>query len=67
MNIILNTIGAILVFGGLMAIAGSGNDCDGKCMETANTLSEMLLVVFYGISAMGIGGYILFLVNGRGN
>ena len=67
MNIILNTIGGILLFGGLMAIAGSANDCDGKCVETANTLGQMLQIVFYGISAMGVGGYILFLANQGGN
>ena len=50
------TIGAILVFGGLMAVAGSAGDCDGACMEQANTLGEMLTVIAGGLIAMAIGG-----------
>ena len=48
MNIILNTIGGILLFGGLMANCPA-NDCDAS-VETANTLGQMLQIVFYGIS-----------------
>jgi len=50
------TIGAILVFGGLMAVAGSAGDCDGACMEQANTLGEMLTIIAGGLVAMAIGG-----------
>lgn len=50
------TIGAILVFGGLMAVAGSAGDCDGACMEQANTLGEMLTIIAGGLIAMAIGG-----------
>ena len=39
------TLGGLMVALGLMAIAGSANDCDGACMETANTLGEMLFVI----------------------
>ena len=67
MNTFLNILGGILLFGGLMAIADSGNDCDGKCMETANTLGEMLVVAFVGLITMGVGGFLLFLVNGKAN
>lgn len=67
MNTFLNILGGILLFGGLMAIAGSGNDCDGKCMETANTLGEMLVVAFFGLIAMGVGGYLVAIANGKGN
>jgi len=52
-------LGYILVFGGIIAMAGSGNDCDGKCMETANTLGEMLVVVAYGMVALIAGATIL--------
>ena len=50
------TIGAILVFGGLMAVAGSAGDCDGACMDQANTLGEMLTIIAGGLIAMAIGG-----------
>ena len=63
LNTLLNIVGGILVAGGLMAMAGSANDCDGACVETSNTLSQMLIVIFWGIIAMGVGGYILYLSN----
>ena len=53
-------LGAILVFMGLIAIAGSGGDCDGKCMEYANTMTEMLMVVGVGLGMIAFG--ILFLM-----
>ena len=53
------TIGAILVFGGLMAVAGSAGDCDGACMEQANTLGEMLTIIAGGLIAMAIGGILV--------
>lgn len=51
----LNVFGSCALFVGIIAIAGSGNDCDGRCMETANTISEMLVVVGYGLISC-IGG-----------
>jgi hypothetical protein len=53
------TIGALLVFGGMIAMAGSANDCDGACMEQANTIGEMLLVVAGGLCAMIVGGLLI--------
>ena len=57
---ILNTVAALLVFGGLMAMAGSANDCDGACMETANTLGEMLTVAGIGLTMMLFGAILLY-------
>ena len=37
-------------------MAGSANDCDGACMETANTLSEMLFVASIGL-VMSFAGF----------
>jgi hypothetical protein len=42
-----------------MAMAGSANDCDGACMETANTIGEMLVVAGVGAAMMAIGALIL--------
>ena len=41
-------ISAILIMLGLVMMAGSGGDCDGKCMENANTLGEMMFWAFMG-------------------
>ena len=54
-----NAIGAILIFGGLIVAAGSAGDCDGKCMEYANSLGDMLMIAAAGIGMMLAG---LFLV-----
>ena len=51
----INILGYFLVVGAIMAMAGSGNDCDGKCMETANTLGEMLTVIMYAMVALIAG------------
>ena len=53
-------IGSILVFGGLVAMAGSAGDCDGKCMEYANTLGEMLMVAGAGLVAVVVGGLVIY-------
>lgn len=60
MKTIINTIAGLLVMGGIVAMAGSANDCDGACMETANTLGEMLTVASIGLAMMAIGALILF-------
>ena len=66
MKTIVNTTAAFLIMGGIMAMAGSANDCDGACMETANTLGEMLIVAGVGLAMTLFGGMIL-LVNGNEN
>ena len=53
-------IGSALIFFGLMAIAGSAGDCDGKCMEYANTLSQMLMIIGGGITAMALGATLIW-------
>ena len=53
-------IGAMLLMTGLVFMAGSGNDCDGKCMENANTIGEMLMVAGFGV-ILAIGGLVLLI------
>ena len=60
MKTVINTTAVLLVFGGLMAMAGSAGDCDGKCMEQANTLGEMMTIVALGLGAV-VSGAILLL------
>ena len=66
MKTIINSIAGILIVVGIMAMAGSANDCDGACMETANTLGEMLVVAGVGLAMALFGGMIL-LANGDEN
>ena len=42
-------IGSLLLFVGIVIMAGSAGDCDGACMDQANTVGEMLTLVFYGL------------------
>ena len=58
MNKLLNTFGTTLVVLGFIAMAGSANDCDGACMETANTLGEMALVAGVGLLLMAFGAMV---------
>ena len=62
---LLNVFGAALLVLGFLAIAGSANDCDGKCMEYANDIPTMLLVVGCGFVSCALGGIMIFLANER--
>ena len=59
MKTIINTIATFLIVVGIIAMAGSANDCDGACMETANTLGEMLIVASIGLAMLATGALIL--------
>jgi hypothetical protein len=54
-----NAIGAILIFGGLIVAAGSAGDCDGKCMEYANSLGDMLMIAAAGVGMMLVGFFLV--------
>ena len=58
-------IGALLLFAGFSTIAGSAGDCDGKCMEYANTLGEMIIIALIGLTMTVIGGMILLNENSK--
>lgn len=58
MKTFTNTLGVFLIFAGIMAMAGSAGDCDGKCMEQANTIGEMLMLAFIGLCMFGTGAFI---------
>ena len=59
MKTIINTIANFLIVVGIIAMAGSANDCDGACMDTANTLGEMLIVASIGLAMLATGALIL--------
>ena len=52
-------MGAFFTMAGLVAMAGSAGDCDGKCMEYANTMGEMLMTATIGLMLFGTGVVIL--------
>ena len=56
---IFNTLATLMIALGIIMIAGSGGDCDGKCMEQANTISEMLMYAGIGLSVFITGTLIL--------
>ena len=55
--------GSLLVIFGLMVMAGSANDCDGKCMEYANTIGETAQNIIFGLTIAAIGGIIVYNQN----
>ncbi len=58
-------LGVFLFTVGLMAVAGSAGDCDGKCMEYANSMGEMMIAIFIGLTLMVTGGIIIYNDNGE--
>ena len=55
----MKIIGSLLLMFGIIAVGGSAGDCDGKCMEYANTLGEMLISAGIGLTMCVVGGIIL--------
>ena len=58
-----NILGGFLIFAGMMAVAGSAGDCDGECMEYANTMEEMAMAIIIGLTLMATGGIIIYNEN----
>ena len=58
-SILVKTVAAFAIFMGLMMIAGSAGDCDGACMENANTLGEMMAIILMGFCLMAAGVFTL--------
>ena len=51
-------ISSILIMAGIVLMAGSAGDCDGKCMDQANTLGEMMMYAFMGLTTFLTGAII---------
>ena len=64
MKNIMNGIGYILIALGIMAMAGSAGDCDGKCVENANTIGQMLIIAGTGLTMFLFGA--MLLLSNRG-
>ena len=46
--IMKNILAFIFGFVGLVLLMGSAGDCDGACMDQANTIGEMLTIIAMG-------------------
>jgi|TARA_B100001057_G_scaffold361249_1_gene363635 hypothetical protein len=51
-------LGAGLIVLGLIAMAGAGGDCDGKC-GPGNSIAEMLTIASIGLAMFGTGFFLL--------
>ena len=60
MKKVMEYLGYGLIALGIMAMAGSAGDCDGKCVENANTKFEMMVFAGLGL-AMMLFGFMLVL------
>jgi len=50
-------LGFFFIVAGIIMMAGSAGDCDGACMENANTLGEMIAIICMGFFLMAAGGF----------
>ena len=57
-NTMKSIISAILIFLGIAMMAGSAGDCDGKCVENANSLGTMIFLAFTGLITFVSGGLV---------
>jgi hypothetical protein len=65
MKTVFKYFGLTCIIVGLLAIGGSANDCDGHCMEQANTIGEMLVVMGLGfILCLSGCAFVLFAERG---
>ena len=51
-------ISSTLIITGLIMMAGAAGDCDGKCMDQANSLGEMIMYAVTGLALFGTGALI---------
>ena len=58
MKQIFNFISIVLIFVGIVIMAGSAGDCDGRC-GPGNSISEMLMLAGIGLSFFIAGALVL--------
>ena len=51
----MNILASVLIVVGIAMAAGSAGDCDGKCVENANSIGEMMMWGFLGLFLMACG------------
>lgn len=57
-NKVMQTTAYILIVLGIIAMAGSGGDCDGKC-GPGNSITEMLQIAAVGLAMLATGAVII--------
>ena len=60
-NTMKTIISSILIVTGIIMMAGSAGDCDGKCMEQANTLGEMIMYASMGLALLISGTFVALI------
>ena len=55
MKLFLNIFGSIFIVLSLLLLAGAANDCDGGCMENANSIVAMSIIMFAGLAGIITG------------
>ena len=64
MKKMLNGFGITLIMLGIIAAAGAAGDCDGKCLENANTLPVFFLIIGGALTSMILGAIMMFQAGG---
>ena len=64
MKKMLNGFGITLIMLGIIAASGAAGDCDGKCMENANTLPVFFLIIGGALTSMVLGAIMMFQAGG---
>lgn len=54
-----NTLAFIFGFVGLILLMGSAGDCDGACMDQANTMGEMLTLIVIGFGCLFVAYFLV--------
>ena len=57
----LDGFGMVLIILGIISASGAAGDCDGNCMENANSIGFMLIILFGSLSACLLGGIMIHL------
>lgn len=55
--------GTMAAAGALIILGTAGADCDGKCMENALTIAQILEYTFYGLVLLALGAFGLYKMN----
>ena len=53
--------GMVLIILGIISASGAAGDCDGNCMENANSIAFMLIILFGSLCACILGGIMIRL------
>lgn len=60
----MNGFGITLIFLGIVAAAGAGGDCDGKCVENATSLPVLFMIIGGALVSMVLGAIMMFQAGG---